>query len=316
MRRLIFLIGLYASSLMANLPSVSQGSLERLENFSSSYVPARNVDVWLPPEYSKNNKYAVLYMHDGQMLFDANQTWNKQEWRVDEVASELIQTGKTIPFIVVGIWNGDTNRHSEYFPQKPFESLTEQQQLAEYQKKRGKKEPLYSKKVYSDNYLKFLIYELKPHIDKNYSVNGNRQNTFIMGSSMGGLISMYALLEYPDIFAGAACLSTHWPGGFSKGQNPIPDAFLKYMQEHLPVPQKHKIYFDHGTTTLDALYPPLQAKVDVLMQQKGYTNQLWQTRIFEGANHSESAWADRIDKPLQFLLSKKQADKLLSPALK
>lgn len=90
----------------AALPQVSSGKIKRLENFSSEYIPARHVDIWLPPGYNKNKDYSVLYMHDGQMLFDANQTWNKQEWQVDEVASALITQGTTRPFIVVGVFNG------------------------------------------------------------------------------------------------------------------------------------------------------------------------------------------------------------------
>lgn len=87
------------------LPVVSAGTIERIPMLTSEYVPARNVDVWLPEGYPSQAPYSVLYMHDGQMLFDANTTWNKQEWRIDEVATALMQAGKVKPFIVVGIWN-------------------------------------------------------------------------------------------------------------------------------------------------------------------------------------------------------------------
>ena len=79
--------------------------------------------------------------------------------------------------------------------------------------------------VQSDAYLKFLVTELKPFIDSTFSVATDRSNTFIAGSSMGGLISMYAVCEYPAVFGGAACLSTHWPGIFTAENNPIPEAF-------------------------------------------------------------------------------------------
>ena len=77
------------------------------------------MEVWLPEGYSTNKKYAVLYMHDGQMLYDANTSWNKQSWDVDDVATKLMHEGKVKDFIVVGIWNGGKTRHSDYFPQKP-----------------------------------------------------------------------------------------------------------------------------------------------------------------------------------------------------
>jgi enterochelin esterase-like enzyme len=126
-----------------------------------------------------------------------------------------------------------------------------------------------------------------------------------MGSSMGGLISIYAISEYPDVFGGAACLSTHWPGIFSLHDNPIPEAFYAYLDEHLPNPKTHKIYFDFGTETLDAMYAPLQAKVDTIMRDKGYSAANWKTMRFEGAAHTESAWQNRLHIPLQFLFEKK-----------
>ncbi|QKG98471.1 esterase [Shewanella oneidensis MR-1] len=307
MRLLGILFILLSSSfnVYAQLPQVSAGSIERLTSFPSAFVPPRNIDIWLPAGYDKQQRYAVLYMHDGQMLFDATTSWNKQEWQIDEVASRLIKAGKTQPFIVVGIDNAGENRHSEYFPQQPFENLSQAQQTALYQLQRTKNQALFSQQVYSDRYLKFLVTELKPYIDSHYSVYTDAAHTFVMGSSMGGLISLYAISEYPHIFGGAACLSTHWPGTFEQQNNPIPPAFFNYMQQKLPDPSTHKLYFDHGTATLDAWYPQLQAKADKIIEAKGYTSQNWQSLIFEGAEHSEHAWAARLDIPLIFLLALK-----------
>jgi hypothetical protein len=86
--------------------------------------------------------------------------------------------------------------------------------------------------------------------------------------------------------------------------NPIPEAFFKYLQSHLPDPIKHKIYFDHGTATLDAMYPPLQHKVDIIMRTRGYTAKNWDTKEFKGEDHSERSWAKRLYIPLLFLLGK------------
>ena len=122
-----------------------------------------------------------------------------------------------------------------------------------------------------------------------------------MGSSRGGLISLYALMEYPEIFGSAAALSTHWPIKYDMDNNPYPDQFLQYMRQHLPAPDAHRIYFDYGTATLDAMYPALQAKADEVMRAKGYDSSNWQTLKFEGAEHSEKAWAERLDIPMQFL---------------
>ncbi len=92
-----------------------------------------------------------------------------------------------------------------------------------------------------------MVNELKPFIDSNFATLGDQSNTFVAGSSMGGLISLYAVCEYPDVFGGAACLSTHWPGVFNSEHNPIPAAFIRYLESHLPSPVNHKLYFDYGT---------------------------------------------------------------------
>jgi enterochelin esterase-like enzyme len=156
----------------------------------------------------------------------------------------------------------------------------------------------------SDNYLKFIVKELKPYIDRHYSVKSDRDNTFIAGSSMGGLISIYALCEYPQVFGGAACLSTHWVGSFTLQNNPIPEAFIQYLKRKLPHPNQHKIYFDCGDQTLDALYPSIQQKVDMLMNDKGYNQAYWITNYFPGDDHSEQSWQRRLHIPLTFLFRK------------
>lgn len=299
------LIGFATTQLFGQTPAVSIGRIERLENVPSKYVDARNVDVWLPEGYDSTKRYPVLYMHDGQMLFDSTINWNHQEWKVDETLGRLMQEDKIEPCIVVGIWNGGKSRHSDYFPQKPFESLTEVQQEAIYSAARSNGYAVFGGyKIQSDHYLKFIVSELKPLIDQKYATRSDRKNTFIAGSSMGGLISIYAICEYPDIFGGAACMSTHWPGIFAMEQNPIPDAFANYLKAHLPKPQKHKIYFDYGDQTLDAMYPPLQKKVDEIMRKRGYNVKNWSTRFFPGEDHSERSWSRRFDIPLNFLLHK------------
>jgi enterochelin esterase-like enzyme len=283
---------------------VSSGTVKHFEKFNSALIDARNVDVWLPENYNLKTKYAVLYMHDGQMLFDSTSTWNHQEWGVDETLTQLKEENKIKDLIVVGIWNNNKTRHSDYFPQKPFETLNQAQQDSIYQLNRKENQSLFSAKIQSDNYLKFIVNELKPFIDISFSTNSNRKNTFIAGSSMGGLISLYAICEYPSVFGGAACLSTHWPGIMPSENNPIPAVFMAYLKANLPSPKKHKIYFDHGTATLDAFYKPFQQQVDVMMKRKGFSNKNWLTKEFIGDDHSEKSWKKRLNIPLAFLLVK------------
>ena len=288
------------------IPKVASGSIERIENFKSHFTDARNVDIWLPNGYDATRKYAVLYMHDGQMLFDSTQTWNHQSWNVDAVLAKLLKEKKIQNVIVVGIWNGSKTRHSDYFPQKPFESLSPEQKdwVNKQLQTAGRTTEIF--KANSDNYLFFLVKELKPYIDKKYSVYKDPAHTFIAGSSMGGLISMYAICEYPKIFGGAACMSTHWPGIFTVEGNPIPDAFMRYLKANLPDPKTHKIYFDFGDKTLDAMYAPLQKKVDEVMKAKSFTAKNWMTKFYPGDDHSEKSWYKRLNMPMEFLLGKGQ----------
>ncbi len=288
-----------------SFPTVSSGYIQHFGNFSSKYVNSRNVDVWLPESYSPEKKYAVLYMHDGQMLFDSTKTWNHSAWDADDAAAKLIAEKKLRDVIIVGIWNDGVNRHIEYFPEKPFKLLSKQQQDSLFTAGSPGGASLFAKpELRSDDYLKFIVTELKPFIDRAFSTESDRDNTFVAGSSMGGLISLYAICEYPQVFGGAACLSTHWPGVFARERNPIPPRFFEYMREHLPDPRTHKIYFDFGDQTLDALYPPLQELADKVMESRGFTSASWQTRFFPGDEHSEHAWKRRLHIPLQFLLAR------------
>ncbi len=285
---------------MAQVAQVGAGRIERLEAFASQHVPARNIDVWLPDGYPAQAPYAVLYMHDGQQLFDASRTWNGQEWRADEVANEMIKSGKTRPFIIVGVWNAEPARHSEYFPQRAFARLEPAEQARLYALKR-EADPLFARPVDSDNYLRFLASELKPHIDAHYAVAPGAEQTAIMGSSMGGLISMYALAEYPQVFGAAACLSTHWSGTVTPDDRAAQEALLAWVEVDFPAPRGQRIYMDRGDQTLDAWYPALQTRVDALMRGKGYGRNDWLSLVFPGTDHSENAWSARLHVPLQFV---------------
>ncbi|MEZ4841894.1 MAG: alpha/beta hydrolase-fold protein [Flavobacteriaceae bacterium] len=277
------------------------GKLMRIDSFPTKLVIPRTVDVWLPDGYSEEKKYAVLYMHDGQNLFDATKTWNKQEWKVDEIISDLIKKDTIRDVLVVAVWNNSDTRWQDYFPQKAFSYLSEKDSImiVEDAKKNN-----FDTNLMADNYLKFLVEEVKPYIDNQYATLTDYKNTFVAGSSMGGLISMYAICEYPQVFGGAACVSTHWPGIMPSDNNPMPEAIFKYMQTNLPSPQTHKFYFDYGTETLDEYYPRYLDDVDKIFFSKGYDETNYMNLEFAGADHSEDSWNRRFDIPLIFLLGK------------
>ena len=286
-------------------PKVNNGKIERISRMHSKYVSPRNIDVWLPSDYSTSKKYSVLYINDGQTLYDPGMSWLNDEWQVDEMMEKLLGEKAIENTIIVGVWNSGLGRVGDYFPQKPFESLSQRYVdsiRTELDKVAYTKNMM--KDIQSDKYLKFLVEELKPVIDKKYATLSDQAHTFIMGSSYGGLISMYAISEYPDVFNGAACLSTHWVGTFD--DNPvIAQSFIDYFGKHIPDPKDHKIYFDYGTETLDQYYEPYQLKIDSIMRRNGYNESNWKTLKFEGKNHSEASWRERLDIPLIFLLGTK-----------
>lgn len=277
------------------------GKIIRVDSFPSKLITPRPVDVWLPENYSENKKYAVLYMHDGQNLFDATTTWNKQEWMIDEVATKLMKDNVTKDFIVVGIHNIPAIRWQDLFPEKAMNYLSKEDKEAIYEEA---KKNNFSTNLKGDEYLKFLVNELKPYIDATYSVYTDKENTFVAGSSMGGLMSMYAVAEYPNIFAGAACISTHWVGASPKKDNKLPGAIFSYLEANLPDAKTHKMYFDYGNKTLDAFYPQYAPKVDSIFTNGGYTATNYKNLFFEGTNHSELSWQKRVDIPITFLLKK------------
>jgi len=266
------------------------GKIERLDPFASNYVIPRIVDIWTPPQYEENNnqKFAVLYMHDGQNLFDPSSSkLSHTDWGMDETITRLMIESKIRPTMVVGIWSTE-KRMLEYMPQKLPHTLAYQQMV--FQMKRQEKGDLCS-----DNYLRFIVEEVKPYIDAHFRTLTDASNTFVMGSSMGGLISMYAMCEYPHIFSGAGCVSTAFP--IARG------VALKYLEDHLPDPAVHKFYFDYGTKTLDRTYEPYQKKADAILQEKGFIHDAnWITRKYEGHIHSETDWRKRVHIPLEFLL--------------
>ncbi|MFY0607094.1 MAG: alpha/beta hydrolase [Cyclobacteriaceae bacterium] len=287
---------------LSQLPTLASGSLDRIANFPSQYVTERNVDVWLPDGYDSTAAYPVLYMHDGNMLFDSTTTWNGQEWGMDEALGQLIANDEIPPCILVAIWNVPAERKPDYTPQKPFLALPQDIRDSLYSLE-SYRQKLFPVAVRSDGYLKFIVNELKPFVDSKYATKPDRDNTFIMGSSMGGLISMYAFMEYPEVFGGAACLSTHWTLGYAP-TDIIPERFRNYMIARVGLIPGRKLYMDHGTTTLDALYPPYQKLFDEALEPYGISPTAYQSKIYEGAAHTEVDWGKRIAIPLIFLMRK------------
>ncbi|MGK2926005.1 MAG: glycoside hydrolase family 97 N-terminal domain-containing protein, partial [Lysobacterales bacterium] len=305
---LLLLLTLVAAAAAVNAasPAVASGRLVTVEGFESAFVPERDIHIWLPAGYSEDQRYAVLYLHDGDNLWDATTTWNGQEWGVDEAVSKLLEEGAIRNVIVVGIPNAGSERGIEYLPQAPFEAMAEVDRAALLAVEHPQFGRIFNGAIRSDAYLRFLVGELKPYVDSHYATLADRDSTFVMGSSLGGLISIYALSEYPEVFGGAASLSTTWPSG-DAGSDVGGSAFSQQMQEYLkrklPQPDGHRLWFDYGSEGLDATYAEHQRKVDHIVRNKGYDNDRWITYADNGAAHDENAWRARLHLPLTFLLA-------------
>ena len=270
------------------------GHVDTYPDFSSRYVPARTLRVWLPSNYDPQLRYDVLYMHDGKMLFDASTTWNGQEWGVDEAMDSLVTTGRIRPTIIVGIDNND-DRVSEYCPDE----------IIAYMPAGAKVYPTLQAK--GNDYLRFLVEEVKPFIDSLYPTYTDREHTWVMGSSCGGLISSYALCRYPDVFGGAVCMSTHCTlmDPNMREDNPqSAEAYRRYLREHLPAPNTSLLYMDDGDQTIDAYYGEAQQAINHMLRAEGWDEAHFMYRFFPGHAHCEDDWKARLDIPLCFILEK------------
>lgn len=256
------------SNIISNKPKSQSefkliGYLDSYDDFilSENLLP-RKVLVWLPQDYYSKRKsecrYNVIYMHDGQNLFDPNTSYAGKHWKVSETVSRLIKQKKISDLIVVGIYNT-------------------QDRLDEYDWSAKGKE-----------YLNGIVNHLKPFIDKKYRTLTKRDNTAIIGSSMGGLISFYAGWYFYDVFGMAGCMSS----SFYYHNDQVLKMVSDYDGEKIPV----KFYIDHGEDGLIR-----SQKMFCLLSQKGYVIGSDIDYFYAPkAEHNEAEWAARFERPLLF----------------
>jgi hypothetical protein len=292
---------LLALLLVLAVPALADGTLVQLKDFPSANVAPRNVTIWLPPGYDPTAKrLPVIYMHDGQNLFDPATAYGGKTWGVGEALTALAAAGKARPAIIVGVWN-TPKRYEEYFPEKLAPLLTPDLQA----KLKGAAKGL----LLADAYLRFLVTELKPYIDAHYATLTGANDTSTMGSSMGGLISVYALAQYPQVFGQAAGLSVHWPlvapadaAGAANNADAVASAFGKLFAASKWQPGVNRLYVDHGDQQLDSFYAPYAERIDSALAAQGWAPPAYVSRVWPGATHNEDSWRARIDVPLVFLL--------------
>ena len=277
------------------------GRVERRVFPSPEMADSVTVDIWLPQEYDDRpgDSYPVIYMHDGQNIFDASTTWNHQSWEMDTAVCALEARGLiAAPPIIVGIHSDPATRVADLMPQRAVAGHGMEETLASVAPP--------DTPVRGDAYAAFEALTLKPAVDSLYRTLPDRAHTTVMGSSMGGLMSIYTLCEYPGLFGNAVCLSTHWVGT-PEVADEFAAAMYDYLDSHLPAADAempHKLYFDHGTESIDALYGPAEERVLRLVRSKGYGEGTLLDTVADGASHNADAWARRVAIPLTFVLGK------------
>ena len=249
------------------------GDVRVHEGFHSRYLgPDRTVLVYLPPGYDAESgiRYPVLYMHDGQNLFDRATSFG-EEWHVDECAQELIDSGAIEPLIIVGIYNTGEHRVDEYTP------------TAEGDKGRG---------GHADDYGRMLIEELKPFIDTTYNTLPSAASTALGGSSLGGLVTMHLGLRYPTAFSRLAVMSPSvwWD-----------DRVLLREVEALPGKLPQRIWLDAGTAEGEDTLVNTRDLRDALVARGWVIGEDLSYLEAQGGEHNEASWAARVASVLKFL---------------
>ena len=253
------------------IPQIT-GEFEVLPQVHSAHLEHdRDVIVWFPPGYAlrPNRRYPVLYMHDGRQVFDPNtSTWGK-DWQVDELAQDMILSGELEPFIVVAVDCTDARR-DEYAPSRK-----------------------------GDDYLRFLLQELKPEVDATWRTDPER--SYIAGSSMGGLISFYAAWKHPEVFAGAACLSPAF------GERYGIECFRMVEADRGRLPAVKLFLSCGGAEGLEADLLAGTLKMADLLKKAGFPEKNMTVRIESWAEHNEEAWARMTPHWLRFLFGSSPA---------
>ena len=255
------------------------GNIKRHHAFPSKILGnRRDVLVYLPRGYRRfvPRRYPVLYLHDGQNVFDAATSFAGVEWGVDETAQRLIGKGLIEPLIIVAVFNMGEDRIHEYAPTRGVYDHTSER------KKRSR--------GLARQYGDFLINELKPYIDKKYRTKRGAEFTGLGGSSLGALVTLAIGILYPQAFTRLIVMSPSiWWDDFS----------IYRLVDSTGDKPPLKIWLDTGTN--EPGWERARTLRDILIE-KGWKlfNDLQYTEV-EGGDHNEAAWASRVDPALRFL---------------
>lgn len=282
------------------LRAEDSGRLLQYERIAAAGLPDQRLTIWLPPGYDAGaRRYPVLYMHDGHNLFDRHLSNFDKIWAADKAMLQVSASGAVEPHIIIGIWAPGADRFRQYLPRDIHDAASPGL--------RARMDAAAGGPILSDAYLAWIAGPLKTWVDASFRTRPGRDDTAIMGSSMGGLMSCYAFLNRPDIFGRAACVSSHWPAidprAVEGGDPELIGLWDRWFAEKLGAPDGRRLWLDHGTATLDAFYAPYQQAVDARLASSGWQKgKDWESRVYEGAEHEENAWAARLPEIMGWLL--------------
>ena len=302
-RLLLLLLALVVAGCAPVAPTAAgEGTFVEEGPFAVPGLPDQRLTIWLPPGYaSGERRYPVLYMHDGHNLFDPASANYGKVWAADKAVARLAAQGRIEPHIVVGIWAPGADRYRQYMPQPIANAASPALRRDMAQWSNGKP-------VVSARYLDWIAAELKPRIDAQYRTLTTPEHTAMAGSSMGGILSCWAIAARPDVFGRAACISSHWPiadpDRVVDRRGEVEALWRDWFAANLGAPQGRKVWMDHGTATLDAHYAPYQQVVDAAFAGAGWREgEDFRSEVYEGAEHEENAWAARLPEVLEWLLA-------------
>lgn len=282
------------------LAAEDTGRFIEYRDVAAAGLPAQRLSIWLPPGYDASDaRYPVLYMHDGHNLFDVKNSNFNKIWAADKAMLAAARSGTVEPHIIIGIWAPGNDRHRQYLPRSLYDLTAGNL--------RAQMDGMTKGGVISDRYLEWIAGPLKGWVDASFRTRPGRDDTAIVGSSMGGLMSCYAFLERPQVFGRAGCVSSHWPAVDPRAidAEELKGLWHGWFAARLGAPDGRRVWMDHGTATLDAFYAPYQQVVDARFASAGWQKgRDWESRVYEGAEHEENAWAARLPEVFGWLLAK------------
>lgn len=272
--------------------------MERIKRFQIRGVPGRVervnfdgriVDYWSP----QNATQHLLIAHDGQNVFDRRTATHHRTWQMTQSAIRVSKKLDITPPAIIGVFHSSSDKNPwgrilDLAPQDPFQNgITAPNETIT---------SVTPDQLQGNKYLQQITDLIAPTICQELGMDSSKINTAIIGSSMGGLASLYALGKRPDYFTTCLALSTHW----TAGENGLVDALI----DALPRPGSHKIWMSYGTKGLDAGYEPFQKYANSKMLGAGWRlGYDFSTRHYDKSGHNEKSWARYLDQPMEFWLT-------------